>query len=137
MNMANESRGGACISLGRGMLASLCVTAAGMVILSLMVVYAGIRDGALLSLNQVLKLAAIFTGAWIAVGRGGTRGFVLGAVLGLVYIALGYGVCALWEGELDVTGGMLALEMALGLLLGGVSGALAANMPAKKGKRKG
>jgi len=119
------------------MLASLAVTAAGMVLLSLLVVYAGIGDGALLSLNQVLKLAAIFTGTWIAVGRGGTRGFVLGAVLGLGYIALGYGVCALWEGELDVTGGMLALEMALGLLLGGVSGALAANMPAKKGKRKG
>ena len=93
--MANEGRGGACISLGRGMLASLCVTAAGMVLLSLLVVYAGIGDGALLSLNQVLKLAAIFTGTWIAVGRGGTRGFVLGAVLGLGYIALGYGVCAL------------------------------------------
>ena len=135
--MANEGRGGACIALGRGMLASLGVTAAGMAVLALAVVYTGIRDGALLSLNQVLKLTAIFTGAWIAVGRGGTRGFVLGAVLGLAYIAAGYGVCALWEGGLDVTGGMLALEMTLGLVLGGVSGALVANLPAKKGKRKG
>lgn len=117
------------MSLLRGLLTSIGVTLPGMALLALLVVYAGIGDGALLSLNQVLKLIAMFVGAWVAVTPGGTRGFVIGAIIGVVYIALGYGICALWDGTLPVTGGMLALEFLLGVLLGGISGALVANLP--------
>ena len=120
------------MSLGRGMLTALGITAAGMTLLSLGVVYAGIKDGTLLALNQLLKLIAVFSGTWTAVTPGGTRGFALGAVLGIVYIALGYGVCALWEGTLEMTGGMLVLELALGAAIGGVSGALVANLSPRK-----
>lgn len=122
-------------SLARGLAAAVGLTAVGMALLAVMVVYARLSDGTLLSLNQVLKLACIFTGAWTAVGAGGRRGFALGAAVGLIYIALGYGLCAL-GGEMIVSGPMLAMEFALGAGLGAVSGALAANFPARKGKRR-
>ena len=136
MNLQTENRGGACLSMIRGLLAAIGVTLPGMAVLALMVVYAHLTDGALTALNQALKLTAIFAGAYRAVGRGGTRGFALGGAVGLMYIAMGYGICALWGG-LNVTGGMLALEFLAGLLIGGVSGALAANLPGgKAGRRK-
>ena len=111
------------------------VTLPGMALLALLVVFAHLSDGALTALNQALKLIAIFAGAYRAVGRGGTRGLALGGAVGLIYIALGYGICALWGGVI-VSGGMLALEFLLGLALGGVSGALTANWPSGSGKRK-
>lgn len=117
----------------KGLIAAVGVTLPGMVIIALLVVYASLTDGALTALNQILKLTAIFFGAYRAVGRGGTRGLALGGAVGLIYIALGYGVCELWDDAL-LTGGMLALEFLAGLAIGGVSGALTANLPAGKGR---
>ena len=128
--MANDARRGSIAALIRGVGAAIAVTLPGMIVLALLVVYAHLSDGALTALNQALKLTAMFLGAWAAVGPGGTRGLALGAAVGLIYIALGYGVCALWDDVL-VTGGMLALEFFSGALLGGVSGALVANLPAR------
>lgn len=122
--------------MGRGMMSAVLVTLPGMAAIALMVVYAHLSDGALTAMNQVLKVCAIFFGAYRAVGRGGTRGFALGGAVGLMYIALGYGACALWGGEMLLTGGMLALEFLMGLALGGVSGALTANLPARGGRRR-
>lgn len=135
--MGNIARKETIWALGRGMLTAILLTIAGMAALALMVVYGHISDGALMILNQALKLAAIFLGVWTAVGPGGSRGFALGAVIGLIYIALGYGVCALWDG-LMISGWMLAIEFLTGALLGGVCGALVANLPAgrKRPRRK-
>lgn len=133
--MQKENRGGTCLSLGKGLLTALCVTLPGMAIIALLVVYAQLTDGALTALNQALKLIAMFAGAYRAVGRGGTHGFALGGAVGLMYIALGYGVCAL-QADSMLTGGMLALEFLMGLLLGGISGALVANLPAAGGRRR-
>lgn len=129
--MQRELRSGAGRAMLKGLLTAAGVTLPGMALLAFLVVYGNLADGALTALNQVLKLTAIFLGAYRAVGRGGTRGLALGGAVGLMYIALGYGICALWT-EPVVTGGMLALEFLAGLALGGVSGALTANLPAGK-----
>ena len=131
--MAGESGKGAALSIIKGLLAAVGVTLPGMALIALAAVYAHPSDGAVMALNQALKLIAVFAGAWAAVGPGGTRGLMLGGAVGLIYIALGYGICALWE-EALITGGMLALEFLAGLALGGVSGALTANLPAGKGR---
>lgn len=133
--MDNIFRRETAFALLRGMLAAIVLTVAGMLVLACMVVYGHISDGALMILNQALKLGAIFLGVWVAVGPGGSRGFALGAVTGLVYIALGYGLCALWDG-LTISAGLLAVEFLAGMLLGGVSGALVANLPGKKGRTR-
>ncbi len=134
--MSGEHRGARCILLLKGLLTAIMVTVVGMMMLALLVVYAHLSDNALLSLNQTLKLIAIFIGTWKAVGRGGRNGFVLGAIIGLVYAALGYGLCAPWEG-MSVTGVLLAVEFLMGALIGGVSGALIANLPARSRSAKG
>lgn len=121
--------------LFKGLLTAVSVTLPGMAAIALLAVWAQLTDGALTTLNQLLKLAAIFAGAYAAVGRGGTRGLALGGAVGLIYIALGYGICALW-GEMMVSGGMLALEFLMGLALGGLSGALTANLPEGKRRRR-
>ena len=128
--MSGEHRGERCISLLRGLVNAIAVTLVGMAVLALLVVYARLSDNALLSVNQLLKLAAIFVGTWTAVGRGGTNGFVTGVIVGVIYVALGYGLCAVRESA-DMNGMMLTVEFLMGALLGGVSGALTANLPAK------
>lgn len=133
--MGQGKRGERCISLLKGLLTAVGITVAGMAALALLVVYARLSDSALLSLNQLLKLLAIFFGTWKAVGRGGTNGFVTGVIVGVVYVALGYGLCAAWEG-MTITGVLLTVEFLLGAVIGGVSGALAANLPAKSGRAR-
>lgn len=132
--MEHHTGWGAVRSLLRGLGAAVALTVAGMLALALAVVYAHLGDEGLGALNQALKLAALFAGAWVAVGRGGKRGFATGAVVGLSYIALGYGLCAL-GGSLVVSGRMLALEFLLGAGLGGLCGALAANVAPKRARR--
>lgn len=133
--MSGEMRKDAAARIGRGLLSALMITLPGMALIALLAVYAAMDDSAVLMLNQALKLAAIFMGARRAVGRGGTRGFALGAVVGLAYIALGYGICALWDGA-GAAGLMLAAEFLLGLLLGGLSGAFMANLPSRSNARR-
>ena len=129
--MGNIARKETVAAMLRGLLAAVLATVLGMALLSCLVVYGHLGDGTLMMLNQALKLGAVFLGVWTAVGPGGRCGFALGAVIGLVYIALGYGICALWDG-LTISGWMLAVEFLTGAMLGGISGALIANLPERR-----
>lgn len=128
--MSQVLRRDAVRAIARGLGAAIALTLAGMLILAALVVWARLGDRALIMLNQALKIAAIGLGALIAVKPGGRRGLALGGCVGLVYIALGYGLTAL-SGLALVTARMLVIEMAMGLLLGSLFGALAANLPAR------
>lgn len=132
--MAEESRGTVVAALLRGLLLSVAVTLAGMLALASLVVWGNLGDKALEALNQALKLIAIAAGVFGAVRLGGRHGLAKGGCVGLMYIALGYGVCALF-GELLVTPAMLALEMAMGLAIGALCGACAANLRPMRRKR--
>ena len=124
--MAESLRKDAVISVARGLGAAVGLTLAGMLALAALVVWAGLSDSALLALNQVLKLMSIGLGAVVAVGLGGRRGLAIGGCVGLLYIALGYGLVAL-TGTALVTPAMLAIEMAMGLAIGALVGIIAAN----------
>lgn len=50
-------------------------------------------------INQLVKLLSIFVGTWVMLGRGGERGMLYGALLGLIYMALGVGLYALLSGQ--------------------------------------
>ena len=132
--MAEQSRRGVIAALLRGLAAAIGATLVGMLILSALVVWAALSDTALGALNQALKLIAIAVGALCAVRPGGERGLVKGACVGLVYIALGYGVCALFN-DLLVTPSMLALELLMGLGVGALCGAITANLRPLRRKR--
>ena len=77
-------------SILRGVLAAAAATLLGMLLLAAAVIYLEVSDGALMALNQALKLLCVALGARFAVGVGGERGFFTGAAVGLLYMALGY-----------------------------------------------
>ena len=104
-------------ALTRGLLAAVAATLAGMLLLAAAVIYLDVTDGALAALNQLLKLFSVVLGARLAVGVGGERGFVTGAAVGLLYMALGYVVY--WR---------LGGEMLVGCLTGAAAGAVCANL---------
>lgn len=125
--MAEQSRRGVVAALLRGLAAAIGVTLIGMLILAALVVWAALSDTALGALNQALKLLAMAVGVLWAVRPGGERGLVKGGCVGLIYIALGYGVCALFN-DLLITPAMLALELLMGLGVGALCGTITANL---------
>ena len=132
--MAENVRRDAAWAALRGIGVAAGITLVGMLALAALVVWAGLKDSALIALNQALKVVSIAAGALCAVRPGGRRGLPLGGVVGLVYIALGYGLVAL-TGTALVTPKMLAMEMAMGLALGALCGVAVANMPARRTAR--
>ena len=77
--------------------------------------------------NQLLKLGSIFAGVWAMIGRGGDRGLMLGALLGLCYMGLGVALYALLSGQqLPITAYLS--DVAMGIAGGGISGALIGGM---------
>lgn len=136
------AKGGVLMTLGiraqalcailKGVLIAVAVTATGMALLALLVVKFGLGDGALTVCNQAIKVASIVAGAYVAVGRGGTRGFVLGAATGLLYMIFSYALYCALGGE-GVSAMLLTGEFAMGAAIGALSGALVANLrPGKK-----
>ncbi|NLG24623.1 MAG: TIGR04086 family membrane protein [Clostridiales bacterium] len=102
-------------------------TLACMLALAAVVVFANLPDGVLMAVNQVVKVASIFLGVRSAVGAGGRRGFAMGTAVGLIYMALGYGLYCLLDGGLS-TAQALAGEFGMGAAVGAVSGAIVANL---------
>ena len=78
------------LSILKGLLVAIAITLLGMLLFAALTVFASVPDNLLTVLNQLLKIAAIGLGVRAAVGRGGARGFVTGAVLALIYMILGY-----------------------------------------------
>jgi putative membrane protein (TIGR04086 family) len=129
-----SARGSALLTVLKGLLVAAGVTLAGMLLLSLAVVLLGVSDGALSLLNQLLKLVSVLLGVRIAVGIGGTRGFMLGATVALLYMVIGYALYWQLGGAVFSMGSMLG-EMLLGGGVGAASGAVFANLKPKTRRR--
>ena len=129
----SSNRTGILLSILKGLLVSIAVTLTGMLLIALLTVFTRISDETLLLLNQVLKIAAILLGVIATVGRGGSRGFVTGAVPAALYMILGYGMFALLGGT-HSTSAMLG-EMLMGAAIGAFAGAILANMHPRKRRR--
>ena len=123
------------LSIFKGFLVAAAITLIGMVLIAALAVGVSISDQTLSLLNQFLKIIAILAGTFIAVGRGGSRGFVTGVVLALVYMIAGYVLYVVLGGGAWSITGMLG-EMLLGAAIGGVCGAILANLPPRRRRRK-
>nr|MBR4280948.1 TIGR04086 family membrane protein [Clostridia bacterium] len=111
----------------KGLGAALLVTLAGVMIFALLMQWIRPADGTVRIFNQVLKLAAIAVGVWVAVGRGNEGGLLRGALVGLVYMALGVGVYALLSGQSAPWTAYLA-DLGMGVAGGGIVGMILSNM---------
>lgn len=122
------------LSILKGLLVAIVFTLLGMLLFAALTVFTTVPDNLLTVLNQLLKIAAIALGVRAAVGRGGTRGFVTGAALALIYMILGYAMYVLLGGGVHSITTMLG-EMLLGAAIGGVCGTILANMKPKRTRR--
>lgn len=129
----SSTRTGILLSILKGTLAAIGVTLIGMLLIALLTVFTRISDSLLTVLNQLLKVLAILVGVSAAVGRGGSRGFVTGAVVSLLYMILGYALYVILGGEHSVT--LMLGEMLMGTAVGAFAGAILANMRPRKRRR--
>jgi len=123
------------ISVLRGFLIAVVTTLIGMFAIAALTVFVRISDGTVPVLNQLIKILAIVLGTWTAVGRGGSHGFVTGVVLALIYMIAGYSLYVALSGGAWSASDMLG-EMLLGAAVGGVCGAILANLSPRSRRRK-
>lgn len=113
-----------------GFLTTLAATALGVVLFALLLRAWQADSQTITVINQVLKLLAILAGVWVAVGRGGERGALRGACIGLGYMGLGVALYGLLSGQqLSLAG--YAADVGMGIAAGGLCGMILSNLPAK------
>lgn len=111
----------------KGLGAALAVTVAGVAVFALTMQWLRPAEGVVRIINQVLKLLSIGVGVYIAVGRGCEGGLIKGALVGLLYMAVGVGVYALLSGQGAPTSAYLA-DLGMGVAGGGIVGMILSNM---------
>lgn len=107
----------------RGLLCAIGVTLLGVLLFALLMQWLRPSDTVVRVVNQALKLAAIVLGVWVFVGKGGEKGLVRGALLGLLYMGLGVCLYALLSGQQLPLTAYLA-DLAMGVAGGGIAGML-------------
>ncbi|MBQ3080173.1 MAG: TIGR04086 family membrane protein [Clostridia bacterium] len=119
------------LRVAKGVLAASAITLAGMAVYALAVLYLGLNPDRLMILNQVLKAVSILSGTLLALGRGGGKGLITGASVGLLYMVVGFGFYCLLDGT-GADAGAFAKELISGAIFGAIAGIAIANLkPAK------
>lgn len=121
-----ERRKEMAMRLLKGLITATGVTLIGMAILAALVVWARLSDEALRTGNQIVKAISVIVGTYVAVGPGGRSGLITGAIVGLVYMLLGYLLVGVLGGRVSLA---LAGETAMSALIGATSGVLTAQLP--------
>ncbi|MDD3412359.1 MAG: TIGR04086 family membrane protein [Eubacteriales bacterium] len=111
----------------KGLLISVAITLACILVFALFMQWIKPSDTVVRVINQLIKLGAILAGVWAFVGRGGEKGLLRGALLGLVYMALGVGLYALLSGQNLPVRAYLS-DVLMGVAAGGVAGAIVGNL---------
>ena len=109
----------------RGLGVSILTTLVGVALFSLLMQWVKPSDGVIRVFNQVLKLLSIALGVWSAVGRGGEKGLMRGAAVGL-----GVALYAILSGQQAAFSSYLA-DLAMGIAGGGIVGMILSNISAK------
>lgn len=110
-------------ALWRGVLVSVAVTAAAVVIFAVIIGFADLGDGLIRVINQLIKIGAIFAGVRAVVSRGDENGIRRGAAIGLIYMGIGVLIYALCTGQKLTVMGYL-IDLIMGVAAGGLSGML-------------
>ena len=130
MTMTKKNRGkrrGKDLRLLKGLLTAVGVTVAGVAIFALLMQWLRPTEGVVRVINQVMKLVSIGAGVWVAVGRGCEGGLLRGALVGLLYMAVGVGMYALLSGQGAPLSAYLA-DLAMGVAGGGIVGMILSNL---------
>ena len=123
------------LRLLRGLGVAVVTTLLGVAVFALLMQWIKPSEGTVRIFNQVLKLAAITAGVlvavvWAAVGRGGDGGLIRGAAVGLMYMAAGVALYALFSGQSAPVTAYLA-DLGMGVAGGGIVGLILSNISPK------
>ena len=118
------------MGLLKGLGAAALVTLAGVALFALVMQWVRPTEETVRIFNQVLKLASIGPGVWIAVGRGGEGGLLRGAAVGLGYMAVGVALYAILSGQQAPLTSYLA-DLGMGVAAGGIVGMILSNISPK------
>ena len=110
----------------KGLGVSILVTVAGVAVFALLMQWLRPTEAVVRIVNQVLKLISVGVGVYVAVGKGCEGGLLKGALVGLVYMAVGVGVYALLSGQGAPVSAYLA-DLGMGIAGGGIVGMLLSN----------
>lgn len=115
------------LCLLKGLLTAVGVTIAGVAVFALLMQWLRPAESVVRIINQVLKLASIGAGVYVAVGRGCEGGLLRGALVGLVYMVIGVGMYALLSGQSAPVSAYLA-DLGMGVAGGGIVGMILSNL---------
>ena len=107
----------------RGLLASIGFTLVCVLVFAFLMQWLKPSDAAIRIVNQLIKLAAIFAGVKVMLGRNPEKSLLLGALHGVCYMALGVGLFAILSGQQLPWTAYLS-DIAMGVAGGGISGAI-------------
>ncbi|MBR3929554.1 MAG: TIGR04086 family membrane protein [Clostridia bacterium] len=120
------------IRILKGVMIASLATVIGMLLLTGWVVVRGLDEKAILIVNQLIKVISVLAGVFFSVGRGGEKGLLTGAAVGILYILIGYGMYSIIDGS-GASAAVMAIEETAGALIGASAGVVLANM--KAGRR--
>lgn len=120
---SHRSRASLWGQLVRGLLISIGVTLVCVLLFALLLQWLRPSDNVIRIINQLIKLGAIFAGVRAMLKVGSENGLLYGALLGLIYMALGVGLYALFSGQQLPWTAYLS-DIAMGVAGGGIAGAL-------------
>lgn len=125
-----RARRGGSMQLLRGLGAAMLTTIIVVAVFALLMQWVKPTEDTVRIFNQLLKVVSVAIGTYIAVGRGQEGGLLRGALIGLLYMALGVAVYALLSGQGAPWTAYLA-DLAMGTATGGIIGAIVSNISGK------
>lgn len=114
----------------KGLLVSVAVTVAAVVIFAVIIGLTDLPDSVIRIVNQVIKVGAVFAGVYAAVPKGSDNAIRKGVVIGLVYMGVGVLLYALLSGQ-QLTVFSWLLDILMGIAVGGLSGMIVCSMQGK------
>ena len=120
--------GRAAAEIGKGVCVAAVVTLAAVLVFALLIKLFSIGSSVIMPVNQLIKMAAIFTGCFVCLRPG--RALAKGAICGVAVILATYFLFAIVAGEISF-GWKNVLDWLFGGVVGAISGIVCA---AVKGK---
>lgn len=103
-------------------------------LLAIVVHFAAVSPSVIGPVNQIIKAASILAGTWLGLRRAPQKGWLKGMLTGMIFMSLGLMAYGSASGEQP--GALLWLtDLALGALVGAISGILGVNILGRSGKK--
>ncbi len=122
--MVNEN-GGFVKNIVKGVLGAVIVALVGVLIFAFIIKVACLNGGVIKSVNQFIKILAVFLGCAFSVrGKGG---LIKGALIGMISMSVVYLLFALFGSKITFGAGFI-IDIIFGLIVGAISGIITVNV---------